>query len=356
MDLGVVLQNDPPAWRVVDLARQAETYGFTHVWTFDSHLLWEEPFVVYSQILAATHRVTVGPMVTNPATRDVTVTASLFATLNEMFGNRTICGIGRGDSAVRVINGRPVTLAELREAIGVIRGLASGEAVEYRGSTLRLPWNPDSRLPVWVAAYGPRALALTGEVGDGFILQLADPDVVAWSVAAVRAAAERAGRDPDAIRICVAAPAYVTGTAPADGEAGRHALAHAYDQCRWFGGMVGNHVAEIVARYGPGGSEEGAGVTIPHALTDFVAGREGYDYNEHGRAGNTHTAFVTDEIVDRFCLVGPAERHVERLRELAALGVDQFALYLQHDAKDETLRAYGETVGPAMRDLARARE
>jgi probable F420-dependent oxidoreductase len=354
MDLGVVLQNDPPAWRVVDLARQAETYGFSHVWTFDSHLLWEEPFVVYSQILSATHRVTVGPMVTNPATRDVTVTASLFATLNEMFGNRTICGIGRGDSAVRVINGRPVTLAELREAIGVIRGLASGEAVEYRGSTLRLPWNPDSRLPVWVAAYGPKALALTGEVGDGFILQLADPDVVAWSVAAVRAAAERAGRDPEAVSICVAAPAYVTSTAPSNGE-GRRALAHAYDQCRWFGGMVGNHVAEIVARYGPGGSEEAAGVTIPHALTDFVDGREGYDYNEHGRTGNTHTAFVTDEIVDRFCLVGPPERHVERLQELAALGVDQFAVYLQHDAKDETLRAYGETIGPAVRDLAPAR-
>ncbi|MFI2702841.1 TIGR03842 family LLM class F420-dependent oxidoreductase [Cellulosimicrobium composti] len=356
MDLGVVLQNDPPAWRVVDLARQAETYGFSHVWTFDSHLLWEEPFVVYSQILAATHRVRVGPMVTNPATRDVTVTASLFATLNEMFGNRTICGIGRGDSAVRVINSRPVTLAQLREAIGVIRGLASGEAVEYKGSTLRLPWNPDSRLPVWVAAYGPKALALTGEVGDGFILQLADPDVVAWSIAAVRSAAERAGRDPDAVRVCVAAPAYVTSTAPSNGESGRRALAHAYDQCRWFGGMVGNHVAEIVARYGPGGAEESAGVTIPHALTDFVAGREGYDYNEHGRAGNTHTAFVTDEIVDRFCVVGPPERHVERLRELAALGVDQFAVYLQHDAKDETLRAYGETIGPAVRGAVRTRE
>ena len=109
MQFGVVLQNDPPAWRVVDLAVRAENYGFTSVWTFDSHLLWQEPFVVYSQILSATHRVTVGPMVTNPATRDWTVTASLFATLNDMFGNRTVCGIGRGDSAVRVINGKPVT-------------------------------------------------------------------------------------------------------------------------------------------------------------------------------------------------------------------------------------------------------
>ncbi|HEY4096923.1 MAG TPA: TIGR03842 family LLM class F420-dependent oxidoreductase, partial [Baekduia sp.] len=243
MDFGVVLQTDPPAARVIDLAKRAEAYGFSHAWTFDSHLLWEEPFVIYSRILAETHKLMVGPMVTNPATRDWTVTASLFATLNEMYGNRTVCGIGRGDSAVRVLNGRPVKLAELREAIGVIRGLANGEAVEHNGTTLRLPWNPASRLEVWVAAYGPRALALTGEVGDGFILQLADPDITAWSIAAVRRAAEAAGRDPDAVTICVAAPAYVT-----DGSAA--GLAHGRDQCRWFGGMVGNHVADIVARYG----------------------------------------------------------------------------------------------------------
>ena len=90
MDFGVVLQCNPPAWRTVELARQAELAGFDYVWTFDSHLLWQEPYVIYSQILSATHRVIVGPMVTNPATRDWTVTASMFATLNEMFGNRTV--------------------------------------------------------------------------------------------------------------------------------------------------------------------------------------------------------------------------------------------------------------------------
>ena len=148
-------------------------------------------------------------MVTNPATRDWTVTASLFATLNEMYGNRTVCGIGRGDSAVRVTNGRPTTLATLRDSIHVIRELANGREVDYRGSTLRFPWGTASELEVWVAAYGPKALALAGEVGDGFILQLADPDITAWSVGAVRDAAERAGRDPDAVTICVAAPAYV---------------------------------------------------------------------------------------------------------------------------------------------------
>jgi probable F420-dependent oxidoreductase len=335
MDFGVVLQNDPPAWRVVDIAKQAENYGFTHVWTFDSHLLWQEPFVVFSQILSATHRVKVGPMVTNPATRDWTVTASLFATLNDMFGNRTVCGIGRGDSAVRVINGKPVTLATLRESIGVIRGLANGEEVDYKGNLVRFPWGAASRLPIWVAAYGPMALALTGEIADGFILQVADPEIVAWSIQAVRTAAEAAGRDPASVTICVAAPAYVT-----DGTA--EGLQHGRDQCRWFGGMVGNHVADIVARYGADGA------AVPKALSDFIAERKDYDYNAHGKAGAEHTDFVPDAIIDRFALIGPVEHQVERLEQMRAMGVDQFALYLQHDAKDRTLTAYGERVIPTV--------
>ena len=337
MDFGVVLQATPPAARVIELARQAELHGFRAVWTFDSHLLWEEPYVIHSQILAATRTVTVGPMVTNPATRDWTVTASTFATLNEMFGNRTVCGIGRGDSAVRVTNGKPTTLATLRECVHVIRELGNGRAVDYRGSTLRLPWAGRSELEVWIAAYGPKALQLTGEIGDGFILQLADPDIAAWTIKSVREAAAAAGRDPASVKICVAAPAYVGDD-----------LAHLREQCRWFGGMVGNHVADIVARYGTASD-------VPRALTEYIAGRQDYDYNEHGRAGNTHTAFVPDEIVDRFCILGPVEEHVRRLSELAALGVDQFAVYLQHDGKDSTLAAYGERVIPAVTELLPAR-
>ncbi len=341
MQFGVVLQTTPPSRRVIDLATRAESYGFEYVWTFDSHILWQEPYVIYSQILAETRNVTVGPMVTNPATRDWTVTASLYATLNEMFGNRTVCGIGRGDSAVRVTNGAPTNLATLRDSIHVIREMANGRSVEYKGTDLRLPWAAKSRLEMWVAAYGPKALALTGEVGDGFILQLADLSIAEWTITAVRNAAVAAGRNPDDITICVAAPAYVTdGT-----EAG---LAHGREQVRWFGGMVGNHVADIVARYG----DE---APVPKALTDYIKNRQGYDYNEHGQSGNTHTTFVPDEIVDRFCIVGPVETHIERMQQLRDLGVDQFAIYLQHDDKDHTLQAYGEKVMPAVAEHVKAR-
>ena len=238
-------------------------------------------------------------MVTNPATRDWTVTASTFATLNEMYGNRT--DLRHRPGRLRRAGDQRGTgdLKTLRKAIHVIRELGNSRAVEYNGVRLQFPWSHDSQLEVWVAAYGPLALKVAGELGDGFILQLADIDIAAWMIGAVRAAAENAGRDPDSITFCVAAPMYVGDD-----------WQHMRDQCRWFGGMVGNHVADIVAKYG------GRGV-VPAALTDYIAGREGYDYNEHGQAGNIHTEFVPDDIVDRFCVLGTAEQHIAKLQGAA---------------------------------------
>jgi probable F420-dependent oxidoreductase len=330
MDFGLVLQTDPPAKDVVRLMVSAEQLGFRYGWTFDSHVLWQEPFVIYSQILSSTKSMTVGPMVTNPSTRDWSVIASLFATLNDMFGNRTVCGIGRGDSARRVIGQKPASLAVVRDAMHVIRELAEGREVVHHDAAVRIPWVRDGRLEIWMAAYGPKALKLVGEQADGFILQTADPAIARWTIESVRAAAREAGRDPGGITMCVAAPAYVGDD-----------LAHQRDQLRWFGGMVGNHVADLVARYGESGP-------VPRELTDYIRGREGYDYAHHGKAGNPSTDFVPDEIVDRFCLLGPAEAHVDRLTELAELGVDQFSIYLMHDAKEQTLAAYGNEVIPKL--------
>ncbi|HEY2552039.1 MAG TPA: TIGR03842 family LLM class F420-dependent oxidoreductase [Streptosporangiaceae bacterium] len=330
MDFGLVLQADPPARAVVARMREAEQLGFSHGWTFDSHVLWEEPFVIYSQILASTSALMVGPMVTNPGTRDWSVTASLFATLNEMFGNRTVCGIGRGDSARRVIGQPPANLATLAQAMRVIKDLAEGREVTLHDSAIRIPWVRDGKLEIWMAAYGPKALALVGAQADGFILQTADPHIARWTIGTVREAARAAGRADDAVTICVAAPAYVGTDLP-----------HQRDQLRWFGGMVGNHVADLVRRYGTDGP-------VPGELTDYIAGRQGYDYSHHGRAGNPDTEFVPDEIIDRFCLLGPAAAHLDRLHELAAMGVSQFAIYLMHDQPGETMAAYGTDIIPAL--------
>jgi probable F420-dependent oxidoreductase len=332
MDFGVVLQTDPPASRVVELTRMAEDLGFTHGWTFDSHVLWQEPFVIYSRILAETEKMIVGPMVTNPGTRDWTVLASLFATLNEMYGPRTICGMGRGDSALRYIGKQPKTLDTMVESMAVIKGLVAGREVDYNGQKIDIPWVEEGwDLPMWVAGYGPKALAAIGRHADGYILQLADPQVLEWTVDAVRTAAAEAGRAPADIDICVVAPAYVGDD-----------LAHQRDQLRWFGGMVGNHVADMVKRYGEDTSK------VPQVLSDYIKAREGYDYDHHGRADNPSTDFVPDEIVDRFCVLGTVEQHIEKLTLLEDLGVDHFGIYLMHDDREATLRAYGESVIPAI--------
>ena len=213
----------------------------------------------------------------------------------------------------------------------VIKGLAEGREVDYNDTRQSFPWRADGVLPIWMAAYGPKALELCGRVSDGYILQLADPQIAEWTIAAVRRAAHEAGRNPDDLTICVVAPAYVGDD-----------LAHQRDQVRWFGGMVGNHVADLVGRYGTDG------VAVPQALTDYIEARHGYDYSEHGRAGNTHTEFVPNEVIDRFCLLGDETTHIARLEELRDLGVDQFAIYLMHDQQDETLDAYGRDIIPAL--------
>ncbi|HEV3169048.1 MAG TPA: TIGR03842 family LLM class F420-dependent oxidoreductase [Actinocrinis sp.] len=331
MDFGVVMQTDPPAAKLIDTMRQAEQLGFGYGWTFDSTVLWQEPFVIYSRILAATERMTVGPLVTNPGTRDWSVLASLFATLNDMYGNRTICAIGRGDSALRVVGRKPETLASVAACMRAVKDLAEGRETVLNGIPVKIPWVTDGKLPVWMAAYGPKALKVVGEQADGFVLQCADPDIARWTIGSVKEAAKAAGRDPDQITVCVSAPAYVAED-----------LDHAREQTRWFGGMVGNHVADLVARYGADGP-------VPRALTDYIKGREGYDYSHHGRAGNPSTEFVPDDIVDRFCVLGSAQAHRERLAELAEIGVDQFALYLMHDQSEQTLWAYGQDVIPVLR-------
>jgi probable F420-dependent oxidoreductase len=332
MDFGVVLQTNPPASRVIELTKRAEDLGFTHAWTWDSHVLWQEPFVIYSRMLAETENMIVGPMVTNPGTRDWTVLASLFATLNDMYGPRTICGMGRGDSALRYIGRTPQTLDTMVESMEVIKGLVAGETVEYRDRELKIPWIEEGwDLPMWVAGYGPKALATAGRHADGFVLQLADPQILEWMVGTVRGAAEEAGRNPDDITIAVVAPAYVGDD-----------LAHQRDQLRWFGGMVGNHVADIVDRYGSDSSE------VPQALTDYIEEREGYDYANHGRSESESVDFVTDDIIDRFCVLGPADDHIEKLLLLKDLGVDHFGIYLMHDDVDGTLDAYGDGIMAAV--------
>ena len=331
MQFGFTLKPEHSIERTLALTRQAEAAGFSHGWLFDSHVLWRDPYPLLTLMAQATERMRLGTCVTNPATREPSVTASALAVLQELSGGRMDLGIGRGDSARRVLGKAPTSMKDLELAVHVIRALAEGRSIEYEGAMLELPWaSSGHKLPVWIAGYGPVALKLTGRIADGAMLQIGDPDLIRWFVSQVRSSAEASGRDPAAVRVMAAAPAHVGD------------LADGRDRTRWFPALVSNHVVDLVNKY--------PRQDLPEELTTYVRDREGYDYLHHAEVGSSNAAFVSDDIVDRFCLVGSVEDHVARLRELADAGVDQFNLYLMNGDEEQQLEIYGREVIPALRD------
>ena len=331
LSFGVTFMADPPVSDIVDRTVLAEQNGFSNAWIWDSHVLWQEVYPIFTLMAAGTTDIHIGPCVTNPVTRDPTVTASAMATLNEISGGRMEMGIGRGDSAQRVLGRTPVSVAVLERACGTIRDLAEGREVDVDGIAVQLKWSQGHRLPVWVAAYGPQALRCAGRVADGLIMQLADPFIIEWALRYLREGAEEAGRDPASIKVMAAAPAYLSDD-----------LAHAREQARWFPALVSNHVVDLVQRYRDDAE-------LPAGLTEYIAARERYDYAHHGRAGSDNAGFVTDEVVDRFCVLGTPEQIRAKLGQLQDLGVHQFNIYSMVDDPKALISGFGSEIIPAFR-------
>ncbi|HEU0235018.1 MAG TPA: TIGR03842 family LLM class F420-dependent oxidoreductase [Candidatus Limnocylindrales bacterium] len=332
MDFGFTLKPEHSLERTVALTKQAEQAGFTYGWVFDSHVLWREPYILLTLMAQATERMRLGTCVTNPATREPSVTASTLAVLNEVSGGRMDLGIGRGDSARRVLGKPPTTMATLEEAIAAIKGLVEGRTVAYEGAELSLPWTGSWTLPVWVAGYGPMALAMTGRIADGLILQLGDPDLIRWLVGQVREAEVAAGRPRGSVKVQAAAPAHV----------GDRALCR--DRTRWFPALVSNHIVDLVNKY--------PREQLPESLTGYIRDRTGYDYLHHAEVGSSNAAFVGDEVTDRFCVLGSVDEHISKLHELADAGVDQFNIYLMNGDEEDVLDVYGREIVPALRGVA----
>ncbi|MGZ8687932.1 MAG: TIGR03842 family LLM class F420-dependent oxidoreductase [Gaiellaceae bacterium] len=331
LSFGVTVLPDPPYSRLVELMQLGEQNGFEIGWTYDSHVLWQDSFPLLTLAIQATSTMRFGHLVTNPGTREPTVLASLYATLHDISGGRMVMGIGRGDSARRYIGQQPVRVAEFETALRMIKPFMNGQEVHWNDKDLQLKWvRPElPEIPMWVAGHGPKALAVAGRVGDGVIIQLADPEIIQWIMGTARAAAEEAGRDPSALKCIVCAPSHISDD-----------LADAREQTRWFPAMVSNHVKDLIERYGTDGS------VVPKALTDYVEARKFYDYADHSRVGAAHGEFVTDEICDRFSVLGNVDQATAKLRELESIGVDHFSIYLMTHSQEETLAAYGEHIIP----------
>ena len=331
MDFAICFKGTVSPNRARYLVRQAEAAGFTYCWFYDSHILWRECYPAIAMCMEHTEKMRFGPCVTNPLVRDWSLTASLFGSLAEQSGGRIDMGVGRGDSSVRVMGKKPATLAKLTEFTEKVKAMIRGEEVSYDGcpEPVQIPWASGYDLPVWVAAYGPKALKTAGEIGDGVILQIADPSLIKWFADQAFEAGETIGRDMSNYSVMAAAPAYF-----GDPE-------ECIAKTRWFPAMVGNHVADIVEKYGADSD------LIPKSLTSYIENRRGYDYSKHGQSDNPYLDFITPEIVESFCVLGQAEDHLERIRQLEASGVTQFNIYLDNGHEEKIIAEYGENIIPA---------
>jgi probable F420-dependent oxidoreductase len=333
MKFGVSHANSP-ASRSLEILRAAEDAGFDQFWLFDSHIIWQECYSKLGWLIAQSRSDSMefGLAVTNPVTRDPAVTASGFATLNQITGGRMICGIGRGDSSVRVTERKPANLAAVEEAIRQVRTLGSGQPMTIDGVDVHIDW-AEGPVPVYLAGYGPKALRLAGRVADGVIFQVADPFFIEWGMQHVRAGADEVGRDPSEIVIHCATATYISD----DRDLARN-------ETRWFPGLVGNHVADILRHHDPD--------VLPDYIAEYVAARTDYDYRHHATRGHDHAEYVPDEICDRFSVIGTVEECAEKVQALADIGVSEFNIYPYVPDLDGVLATYGSEIVPKMRAAA----
>ena len=333
-----VSQGFSPASGALEILRAAEDAGFDQFWLFDSHIIWLEAYSLMGWLIGQSRneQMEFGTCVTNPVTRDPAVVTSAFATLNQITGGRMICGIGRGDSSVRVRKRKPANLAEVERAIELIRTVGSGEPMEDEdGARVHMEWAAH-RVPIYVAAYGPRALRLAGRVGDGVIFQVADPFFINWGMQFVRQGAEEAGRNPDDIVVHCASATFVSDD-----------LDEAREQVRWFPALVANHIADVLRHHDPD--------VMPDYITEYIESRPKYDYYEHAERGSAHSSYVPDEICDKFTVIGSLDQCAEKVSELGALGVSEFNIYPSVPDLAGVLRTYGSEIVPRVRSAQAAK-
>lgn len=331
MEFGITFKGFVEADRARYLVRMAEHAGFKYCWFYDSHILWRDCYAAIAMCMEHTRTLRFGPLVTNPDVRDWSVAASLFGSLAKQSGGRFEIAVGRGDSSRRVMGYKPATLARVAEFITKTKAMIRGEEVVYGGSPepVHFPWSVGYDMPAWIAAYGPQALKTAGEHGDGVVLQIAEPGLCKWFTDQCLAAGKAAGRDMSNFRSMAAAPAYFGDRAKA------------IEATRWFPAMVGNHVADIVEKYG---SDSGL---VPASLTSYIEKRRGYDYSKHGQSDNPYLDFITPDVVESFCVLGEPDEHIAKIRELQKGGVTQFNIYLDSGEEEEIIAGYGRHVIPA---------
>jgi len=316
-----------PIGRFGDLARAAEEAGLEAAWLADSQLYTKNVYVALTLAAQRTQSIHIGPGVTNPVTRDPTVTASAMAGLAEVSGARAQLGIGSGDAAVFPLGLRAARIDGLRSAILDIRAVGRGEPIERRGRSVEV-LTGGAPYPILLAASQPRMLRLAGEVADGVILMgAANPELTRWQLEHVAAGAAAANRTLDDVTVDL----WFTISLSDDRD---RALADvrpwAVSQARWFHRWK----------------------ELPDALQpwqdEFRVAAQAHDFGSH-LSRRADGPSVSDEFVDWIGVAGDLDRCVERIRPLLDLKVDRITFALLPGGRLERLQRYGAELIPALR-------
>ncbi len=329
MKQGLVLTPPDPA-TLAEWARLAETHGFGAIWVTDSQSLYREVFASLGVCLGQTSRIVCGPCVINPLTRHPAVAASAIATLSEAHGGRVVLGVGSGDSAVLNLGLGPAKVAEVREYILALRGLLEEGEAEWRGRRCILTWFR-RRVPLYLAAEGPRMLRLAGEVADGVIVGSGlVPEMVRDSRRLIEEGARAAGRDPGEIDLWWMVKVHVHP----DGERAREEIR---------AGIAGS--AHHVFNFPLAGKHVPAGMEEP-----ILKLRRRYVFSEHAMAQKETNAALVDELglrdflLDRFAVAGTPEECRARLGELEAMGIKNIRLTAHVPDQPAFIRLWSEKV------------
>jgi 5,10-methylenetetrahydromethanopterin reductase len=293
------------AQRTVERARQVEAWGFDGLLVADSQNLNADVWVELALAGAATERIALGPGVTNPLTRNPAVTASAALTLQAETGGRAVLGLGRGDSALTQIGRRPVPATVLEEALVAIQAYLRGDEVPLAGGgASRIRWAGEAgqpKVPLTVAATGPRVIAAGARHAERLDFTVgAEPERLRWAIGTARAAA--GAHD-------VSLGAFLNVAVHPDRAVARD--------------LVRGSTA-IFARFaGEGAPADGLSDVTRTGIARLAAD---YDDARHGHSDAPHARRLEDEFIDRFALVGPAGEVVDRVAELAALGIERLVV------------------------------
>jgi 5,10-methylenetetrahydromethanopterin reductase len=328
-----------PMPRLMRLIQDIEAAGFDGAGILDSQLLSRDAFVVLGQAAAHTRRMALFPAVTNPFTRHASVLASAIQTVEEMAPGRVRFVIGTGYTSASTIGRAPGTLAEMRECIKAVKGLLAGESVTFGATSGRLGYASGRRIPVLMAASGPKAIEVAGEVADGALLLVGfNRGIVETALGHLERGARRAGRRLEDLEIVWAVRTSTMATTAEALRMARPTAVH-WGVMRWGGFWLGP-----------------AGLRLPPLEIPEVA-KQVYPDLSHAHdweAAIKATAFVPDEIVAQLCeamgLIGTPADCAARIVEMTKLGVRNLYLMplLTFAPPEAEVAAFRDTVFPRL--------